>query len=85
MTFTSDLLVERTDVGGRQSVKEQGKWVWWIDCYGVCVQVSGGWVGGGLREWVWWVRGVGVAGEGSGCGGWGSEWWVGEWVWWEGE
>ena len=26
MTFTSDLLVERTDVGGRQSVKEQGEW-----------------------------------------------------------
>ena len=49
------------------------------------MRVSGGWVGGGLREWVWWVRGVGVAGEGSGCGGWGSEWWVGEWVWWEGE
>lgn len=25
MNFTSDLLVERTDVGGRQSVKEQGE------------------------------------------------------------
>ena len=42
MTFTSDLLVERTDVGGRQSVKEQGEWVWWIDRYDVCVRVSGG-------------------------------------------
>ena len=56
MTFTSDLLVERTDVGGRQSVKEQGEWMWWIDRYGVCVRVSGGWVS------VW------VVGWESGCG-----------------
>ena len=27
MTFTSDLLVDRTEVGGRQSVKEQGEWM----------------------------------------------------------
>ena len=35
MNFTSDLLVERTDVGARQSVKEQGEWRERIE--GVCV------------------------------------------------
>ena len=37
MTFTSDLLVERTNVGERQSVKEQGGPCAHVHVYVVCL------------------------------------------------